>query len=141
MLSQFGQIFIFFLLAVAFVVIAFIIVRFLAPSKPNKGKNSIYECGEESDGKTWVKFNIRYYVIALIFIIFDVEIIFLFPWAVVFKEMGMVAFLEMALFLLILIFGFIYVLIKGDLQWDRPQPIIPKLDRQIFKIGNQESIN
>ncbi len=137
MLSQFGQIFIFFLLAIAFVVIAFIIVNFLAPSKPNKSKNSIYECGEESDRKTWMKFNIRFYVVALIFIIFDVEIIFLFPWAVVFKEMGMIAFLEMALFLLILIIGFIYVLAKGDLQWDKPQPVIPKLDRQIFKIENQ----
>jgi NADH-quinone oxidoreductase subunit A len=137
MLSQFGQIFIFFLLAVAFVAIAFLIVKFLAPSKPSKGKNSIYECGEESDGNAWMRFNIRFYVIALIFIVFDVEIVFLFPWAIVFKEIGMIAFLEMAIFLVILILGFVYVLAKGDLQWDKPQPVIPTLDRQIFKLGNQ----
>jgi NADH-quinone oxidoreductase subunit A len=136
MLSEFGQVFIFFIVAVMFVVIAFVIVRLLAPAKPSLGKNSIYECGEESDKQTWLKFNFRFYVVALIFIIFDVEIIFLFPWAVVFKEIGMLAFVEMAIFLIILIFGFIYVLAMGDLNWDKPNPVIPKLDRQIFKIDN-----
>jgi NADH-quinone oxidoreductase subunit A len=114
-------------------VIAFIVVKLLAPDKPNKGRDEIYECGEEALGTPWIKFNIRYYVIALIFIIFDVEVIFLLPWAVVFKNLGMLAFLEMAVFLLILIVGFIYVIAKGDLQWDKPEPVIPQLNREIFK--------
>ena len=74
---------------------------------PDKLDN--YECGEEPEGSAWVQFNIRFYVIALIFLIFDVEVVFLFPWAMVFKEMGMVAFVEMGIFLLILIVGLAYV--------------------------------
>jgi NADH-quinone oxidoreductase subunit A len=133
MLSQFGQVFVFLIVGILFVVIAFIVVKLLAPDKPNKGRDEIYECGEEALGTPWIKFNIRYYVIALIFIIFDVEVIFLLPWAVVFKNLGMLAFLEMAVFLLILIVGFIYVIANGDLQWDKPEPVIPQLNREIFK--------
>ena len=81
-----------------------------------------YECGEVPEGSAWVKFNVRFYVIALIFIIFDVEVIFLFPWAVVFQELsnnglGLLAFIEMFIFVLILIVGFAYVWVKGDLDW------------------------
>ena len=72
---------------------------------------------EEPEGSAWVQFNIRFYVIALIFLIFDVEVVFLFPWAMVFKDMGMVAFVEMGIFLLILIVGLAYVWKKGDLDW------------------------
>ena len=83
-----------------------------------------YECGEIPEGSAWVKFNVRFYVIALIFIIFDVEVIFLYPWAVIFQELtnnglGLLAFLEMFIFVLILIVGFAYVWIKGDLDWVR----------------------
>lgn len=136
MLSDFGQILIYMIVAIGFVALAFVAALIIAPRKPHREKRTTYECGENTKGETWVKFNIRYYVVALIFIIFDVEIIFLFPWAVVFKEMGMIAFIEMAVFLIILIFGFIYVLVKGDLRWDKPEPVIPKLDRQIFKSQN-----
>ena len=81
-----------------------------------------YECGEVPEGSAWVKFNVRFYVIALIFIIFDVEVIFLFPWAVIFQELsmnglGLLAFVEMFIFVLILIVGFAYVWVKGDLDW------------------------
>ncbi len=81
-----------------------------------------YECGEVPEGSAWVKFNVRFYVIALIFIIFDVEVIFLFPWAVIFQDLissgfGMLAFIEMFLFVLILVVGFAYVWVKGDLDW------------------------
>ena len=76
-----------------------------------------YECGEIPDGSAWVKFNIRFYVIALIFLIFDVEIVFLFPWAVVYQELGLLAFIEAFLFVLILVVGFIYIWAKGDLDW------------------------
>jgi len=76
-----------------------------------------YECGEVPEGSAWVKFNIRFYIIALVFIIFDVEVIFLFPWAVVFQDLGLLAFIEMMIFIFILVVGFAYVWIKGDLNW------------------------
>ncbi|MCX6157300.1 MAG: NADH-quinone oxidoreductase subunit A [Ignavibacteriota bacterium] len=121
------------IISIGFVAIAVISGKIVGPRFASKGKDSTYECGEDTVGDTWVRFNFRYYVVALIFIIFDVEIVFLFPWAVVFKEMGLLAFIEMTIFLFILIVGFIYAYAKGDLYWDKPQPIVPKLDRQIFK--------
>ncbi len=133
MFSDYGQILVFMLVAIGFVVITFLFAIFLSPRKPGLSKDSTYECGEETVGDTWLKFNFRFYVVALIFIIFDVEIIFLFPWAVVFKELGIFAFLEMVVFLFILILGFVYAWAKGDLVWDKPTPVIPKLERQIFK--------
>ena len=101
----------------------FLIQHLLSP-RHNKGgeKLTSYECGEIPEGSAWVKFNVRFYVIALIFIIFDVEVIFLFPWAVVFQSLtesgfGLLAFIEMFIFVLILIVGFAYVWVKGDLDW------------------------
>jgi NADH-quinone oxidoreductase subunit A len=132
MLSDFGQVLVFMIIAVAFVAFVLLASKVFYPKRPSKEKLSTYECGENTIGETWLKFNVRFYVVALIFIIFDVEIVFLFPWAVVFREMGMIAFVEMAIFLIILIFGFIYVLAKGDLYWDKPKPVIPKLKREIF---------
>lgn len=133
MFADYAQILVFMIVAVGFVAIAFIAALLISPKKPTSFKNTTYECGEDTVGETWVRFNVRFYVVALIFIIFDVEIIFLFPWAVVFKELGLFAFIEMAVFLIILIFGFIYALAKGDLRWDKPEPVIPKLERQMFK--------
>ena len=89
----------------------------LAPSKKSKEKLETYECGEESEGSAWLQFNIRFYVIALIFLIFDVEVVFLFPWAVVFKDLGILAMVEMSIFLVILIVGLAYVWVKADLDW------------------------
>ena len=94
-----------------------LIQRLVAPKNDTPDKLSTYECGEESEGSAWVQFNIRFYVIALIFLIFDVEVVFLFPWAVVFKDLGLLAFVEMSIFLLILIVGLAYVWKKGDLDW------------------------
>ncbi len=100
-------------------VIVPLFLQYLISPKNNKGgeKLSSYECGEVPEGSAWVKFNIRFYIIALIFIIFDVEVVFLFPWAVVFQEIGWLAFVEMAIFVLILVLGFAYVWVKGDLDW------------------------
>lgn len=133
MLSNFGQVLVFMIISIAFIAVAIITAKIVAPRFPSKGKYSTYECGEETVGDTWLRFNFRYYVVALIFIIFDVEIVFLFPWAVVFKSLGVLSFIEMAIFLFILIVGFLYAYVKGDLYWDKPQPVIPKLERQIFK--------
>lgn len=101
-----------------------LVIQYIVSPRHNKGgeKLTSYECGEIPEGSAWVKFNVRFYVIALIFIIFDVEVIFLFPWAVVFQSLidsnlGFLAFIEMFIFVLILIIGFAYVWVKGDLDW------------------------
>ena len=94
-------------------------LQFILSPRKNKGGDKLisYECGEIPEGSAWVQFNIRFYVIALIFLIFDVEIVFLFPWAVVYQELGLVAFIEAFIFVIILTVGFIYVWAKGDLDW------------------------
>lgn len=128
MITQFGKVLIFMILGVVFVAGGIITNAIIRPKKPTKEKQMTYECGEEPVGETWVKFNIRFFVVALIFVLFDVEIVFLFPWAVVFKEMGMMAFWEMAAFLVILLVGFAYVWVKGDLSWQKPEPVIPTME-------------
>ena len=133
MLTQFGQILIFLLLAVIFVFIGLLVSRIISPHNPTKEKRITYECGEDVLGPSWIKFNIRFYVIALIFVVFDVEVVFLFPWAVVFQNMGMFAFIEMLVFLVILAVGFVFVWARGDLEWVRPKPEIPVLNRNILK--------
>jgi len=117
MYRDFGTIFIFILMGIVLVYVPLLIQKLVAPSNPNPDKLATYECGEESEGSAWVQFNIRFYVIALIFLIFDVEVVFLFPWAVVFTELGMLAFVEMGIFLFILLIGLAYVWKKGDLAW------------------------
>lgn len=117
MYRDFGTVFLFVIIGAVLLTVALLLSKLLAPAHPSKNKLSTYECGEEAEGSAWVTFNIRYYVIALIFIIFDVEVLFLFPWAVVYKDLGWLAFIEMAIFLLILIIGLIYVWRKKDLDW------------------------
>ena len=94
-------------------------LQFILSPRKNKGGDKLlsYECGEIPEGSAWVQFNIRFYVIALIFLIFDVEIVFLFPWAVVYQELGLLAFIEAFIFVTILVVGFVYVWVKGDLDW------------------------
>lgn len=99
-------------------------LQYLLSPRKNKGGDKLlsYECGEIPEGSAWVKFNVRFYVIALVFLIFDVEIVFLFPWAVVFQDfvsngMGALVFIEAFLFISILVVGFAYVWVKGDLDW------------------------
>ena len=118
MYRDFGTILFAVALAIVMVGIPLLIQKLIAPSS-NKTREKLetYECGEEAEGPAWMQFNIRFYVIALIFLIFDVEVVFLFPWAVVFKDMGLVALIEMGVFLTILIVGLAYVWVKGDLEW------------------------
>ncbi len=121
MIQDFGGVLLFIFLGIILVAVPLVLQWLLAPSKPSREKLDTYECGEEVEGQAWIQFNIRFYVIALIFLIFDVEVVFLFPWATVFKDLGMVAFVEMALFLLILIVGLAYVWKKADLDWVKLQ--------------------
>jgi len=129
MLTEFGKIFIFLLLAVGFVGIAIFAAKLIRPNRPTKEKLLIYECGENIEGSPWVKFNIRFYVVALIFLIFDVEVVLLFPWALTYKEYGFFGFFVGIIFLLILGLGMAYEWRKGDLNWDRSKPNIPQLSK------------
>ena len=117
MYRDFGTIFIFILMGIVLVYLPLLIQKLIAPNNPNPVKLATYECGEESEGSAWVQFNIRFYVVALIFLIFDVEVVFLFPWAVVFNDLGILAFIEMGIFLTILLIGLAYVWKRADLDW------------------------
>ena len=90
----------------------------LGPSHPDSEKLSPYECGFEAFEDARMKFDVRYYLVAILFILFDLEIAFLFPWAVVLSEIGLFGFVAMMIFLSILIIGFIYEWMKGALEWD-----------------------
>ncbi|MAZ39825.1 MAG: NADH-quinone oxidoreductase subunit A [Legionellales bacterium] len=92
--------------------------RFLIPKKPDAEKNAPYECGFDAFEDTRVPFDVRYYLVALLFIIFDLETAFLFPWAVVIRKIGWLGFFGMLVFLSILIIGFIYEWKKGALEWE-----------------------
>ncbi len=94
------------------------ISRLLGVHRPDSEKNSPYECGFEAFEDARMKFDVRYYLVAILFILFDLEIAFLFPWAIVLREIGMFGFLAMAVFLAILVVGFIYEWKKGALEWD-----------------------
>lgn len=91
--------------------------QLIGPSSKNSQKGEAYECGIPTTGPSWIQFNVGYYLFALIFLVFDVEIVFLFPWAAVVKEVGMIAFYEIVVFLLILFLGLIYAWKKGALKW------------------------
>lgn len=103
--------------AISFSAIAILISKFILKATTNKQKGEPYECGIPTTGPSWIQFNVGYYLFALLFLIFDVELVFLFPWAVVAKEMGWLAFAELILFLFILFMGFLYAHKKGALKW------------------------
>ncbi len=114
-----GYLPIFFLLAIAiaFPAIALIAARLLRPSIPNQAKLEAYECGIEAEGSARGRFTVRFYIVAILFVIFDVETIFLFPWAVRYKQLGWFGVAEVTLFLTILIAGYIWARKKGALNW------------------------
>lgn len=108
---------IYFVLVTVFAMVPVLAARIFRPKKPSTGKQDPYECGVERVGDAWVQFKVQYYLYALVFIVFDVEVVLILPWAVVFKALGPIAFVEMAIFLLILFVGLIYVWRKRDLEW------------------------
>ena len=131
MLTEFGRVLIFLIVGALFVAIGLLTAWILRPNRPYPSKLTTYECGEVPVGDTRTRFNIRFYVIALIFIIFDVEVVFLFPWATVYKNLGWFAFIEMLVFLGILFVGYAYVWRKGDLDWDKPAPKVARYEKGI----------
>jgi len=141
MLTDFGIILLFIIAAFAFIAVVLFVARMLRPSRPNVEKNSTYESGEEPTGNANVQFNIRFYVVALIFVLFDVELVFLFPWATVFGQerlivetgglWGWFALTEVFLFVAILALGLAYVWAKGYLDWVKPQPKLPSVETKV----------
>ena len=131
MLSDFSYILLFIISGIAFVTLILFIAKLIRPNRPNLEKLSTYESGEEPDGNANVRFNMRFYVIALIFVLFDVELIFLFPWATVFGNQhlieitdgvwGWFSVVEMFIFIGILVLGLAYAWVKGHLDWVRPE--------------------
>jgi NADH-quinone oxidoreductase subunit A len=124
MLMAYAMVAVFFLVAAGFVAGALLLGRFIRPNKMYPQKLATYECGEEPVGPAWFNFNPRFYVVALIFIVFDVEIAFIYPVARVFKTwvnqgLGWFAFVEIFSFIAVLIIGLAYVWLKGDLEWIR----------------------
>jgi NADH-quinone oxidoreductase subunit A len=91
--------------------------RMLRPQRPNRAKLSIYECGIDAIGESWKQPNIRYYIFAFLFVVFDVEALFLFPWAVTYESLGLFAVVEMILFVVILLFGLVYAWGRKALEW------------------------
>ena len=133
-LSEFGKIFIYLIMGVLFVLFTFYLGKLVALKKPNPEKLTSYECGEEPTGNSWIQFNSRFYVIALVFLLFDVELAFIFPWSTVFSQQelinadpnwGWLSLIEMFIFIGILLIGLVYVWKKGDLNWIRPEQNLP----------------
>jgi NADH-quinone oxidoreductase subunit A len=117
-LENYFPILLFILVGLGVGVAPLLIGKLVSPHKPDSQKNSPYECGFEAFEDARMKFDVRYYLVAILFILFDLEIAFLFPWAVVIQEIGMAGFLAMMLFLFVLVVGFIYEWVKGALEWD-----------------------
>jgi len=108
---------VFLLLAPLFAIIPLVIPRIIAPKKPNPIKLEAYECGVETVGDTWIQFRVQYYIFALVFLVFDVETVFLFPWAVTLNQLPLFAVFEGILFIVILAAGLIYAWRNGALEW------------------------
>jgi len=121
-LNEFGRVGILFFFAILFPALplaaslAFRMLK-LRPKAPDPVKSDIYECGVETEGDSWVQFNFRYYLVALIFVIFDVEVVFLYTWAVAFRDQLVVGFIEAMTFIGILVVGFVYAWRKQALEW------------------------
>lgn len=125
MLTEYATVLVFMVLGAVTVAVLLLLSRLVQPRAPSEVKLSTYECGEVPVGSSWVQFNIRFYVIALIFIIFDVEVALLYPWAVVFQRLGLLAFIEAFIFVVILLAGFAYLWKEGDLDWVRTMQETP----------------
>ena len=109
---------IFAVFAVVFPILPIVLAKFVAPKKPSPLKQMPYECGIEPVGDPWIQFRVQYYIYALVFVIFDVETVFIYPWAVGFKRLGLFGFVEMMIFIAILAIGLIYAWKKKALEWD-----------------------
>lgn len=117
-LIKYSPIALMFLFAVGFVGITMVVTHLLGPKRKTKTKLESFECGIEAKGNARIPFNIKYFLVAILFVLFDIEVIFMYPWAVNFKELKMAGFIEMLLFITALLIGFFYIKKKGALTWE-----------------------
>ncbi|SKC44269.1 NADH-quinone oxidoreductase subunit A [Ohtaekwangia koreensis] len=117
-LAQYLPIGLMFLFAMGFIVVTMIATHALGPKRKSAVKLDTFECGIEAKGNARVPFNIKYFLVAILFVLFDVEVIFMYPWAVNFKELGVTGFIEMVTFIALLLVGFFYLIKKGALKWE-----------------------
>ena len=117
-LDQYLPVLLFILVGIAVGIVPLLLGYVLGPNRPDPEKNSPYECGFEAFEDARMKFDVRYYLVAILFILFDLEIAFLFPWAVAFHDVGVVGFVAVVIFLAILVVGFAYEWKKGALDWE-----------------------
>ena len=118
MLIEYLPILIYICIAIAFACFAIVASYLLGQRKPTAAKQSPYECGVTTVGPTYRRIPIRYYIIAMLFLLFDIEVVFLYPWAVVFKEFKLFAFVSMVVFIGILLIAYIYIWKRGALEWE-----------------------
>ena len=137
MLEQYFPILLFIVVGLAVGVVPVILGSVLGPNRPDSEKLSPYECGFEAFEDARMRFDVRYYLVAILFILFDLEIAFLFPWAVVLNEIGVFGLVSMLIFLAILVVGFIYEWKKGALEWNELQAGHRKRRDQSFNWANQ----
>lgn len=107
-----------FFVALAVVIAILIVTHWLGPKRKSKIKEATFECGIEVQGNARIPFSIKYFLVAILFVLFDVEVIFMYPWAVNFKSLGLLGFVEMLTFVALLLVGFYYILKKGALDWE-----------------------
>src|SRR5688572_19184129 len=117
-LSDYLPILLMFMLAAGFVAMTMVVTHWLGPKRRTKVKLESFECGIESKGNARVPFHIKYFLVAILFVLFDVEVIFMYPWAVNFKEFGIPGFIEMIIFIVLLLVGFFYIMKKKALEWE-----------------------
>ena len=117
-LMQYAPIGLMFLVAAGFVGVTMVATHLLGPKRNTKIKLDAFECGIESKGNARVPFNIKYFLVAILFVLFDVEVIFMYPWAVNFNELGLAGFVEMIIFIAMMLVGFFYIIKKGALTWE-----------------------
>ncbi len=115
---EFLPIFLMFLVALGFVVFTIWVTHKLGPKKKTEVKNEAFECGIESVGNARTPFSIKYFLVAILFVLFDIEVIFMYPWAVNFRQLGIWGLVEMFIYVAILLIGFAYILKKDALKWD-----------------------
>jgi len=139
-----GEVLLFIIGGLLFVTSALLVSRLIRPNRPNPEKLTSYESGEEPIGSPWIQFNVRFYVIALIFILFEVEVVFLFPWATIFsnKELGWLPFIEMVIFIGLLALGLAYAWKQGHLDWIQPKQEISEfkspVPKELYKKINEQ---
>lgn len=146
-LSEFGTILIFILGGLVFAIVMLFVAKLLRPNRPNYEKLTTYESGEDTVGSAWGQFNLKFYIVALIFLLFEVEIIYLFPWAIIFGDKEMIegtdwqwawfAMAEMFIFIFVLALGLVYAWRKGYLDWvkqqQKPSDFTSKIPSEAYK--------